>query len=84
MKKLKIEKIDDIYPLTIFIMKYGGKIIILNSESLNSKIIEIQFDENPSYDLEEWMVKNISPIHYGIGYDITDAFEDYKKRYYES
>lgn len=83
MKKIKIEKIEDIYPLTIVTMRYGGKIIIFNSESDNSKIHEVQLEEEPYHDLHNWLEKNIAPQYYGVGVDLWDAFEDYKKRYYE-
>lgn len=79
----KIEVVEDIYPLTIVKMNYGGKIIILNSESDNSEIHDIQLDEEPSYRLSEWLEENISPQCYGVGNTIFDAFEDYKKRYNE-
>ena len=81
--KIKIENIEDIYPLTIISMRYGGKIIILNRESDNSDIHELQLSEEPSYDLNKYMDDNISPQCYGIGNTIWQAFEDYKKRYYD-
>lgn len=82
MKKDKIEKIEDIYPLTIINMRYGGKIIIFNLTSGNPVIHEAQSDEEPHYGLEEWMEDNLSQHCYGIGDTIYDAFEDYKRRYY--
>lgn len=82
MEKEKIEKIEDIYPLTIVTMRYGGKIVIFNSESDNKKIQTIQLTEDPRYNLKEWMEQNIFPQCYGIGDTVWDAFEDYKKRYY--
>ena len=82
MKKEDIEKIEDIYPLTIVTMRYGGKIVIFNSESDNSKIHDVQLDEEPHYRLSEWMEENVSPQCYGIGDTIWNAFEDYKKRHY--
>jgi hypothetical protein len=82
MKKNNIEKIEDIYPLTIVKMRYGGKIVIFNSESDNSKIHDVQLDDYPFYSLDKWMDENISPQCYGIGDTIWNAFEDYKKRHY--
>jgi hypothetical protein len=83
MKKDKIEKIEDIYPLTIVTRRYGGKIVIFNSESDNSNIHEIQLGEEPHYRLKELMEENVSPQCYGIGDTVWNAFEDYKKRLYE-
>jgi len=82
MKKDKIEKIEDIYPLTIVQMRYGGKYIIFNMESDNSNIHEVQLGEEPHYELDKWMDENIAPFGYGIGDTIWNAFEDYKKRHY--
>lgn len=82
MKKDKIENIEDIYPLTIVQMRYGGKYVIFNMESDNSNIHEVQLGEEPHYELEKWMDENISPCGYGIGDTIWTAFEDYKKRHY--
>ena len=82
MKKHTIEKIEEIYPLTIITMRYGGKIVIFNSESDNVNINNVQLSEEFSYGLIEWMETNISPQCYGIGTTIWEAFEDYKKRYY--
>ncbi len=75
-----MENIEDIYPLTIITMRYGGKVVIFNSESDNSNIHEVQLSEERMYDLNEWLDKNVSPQCYGIGETILEAFEDYKKR----
>lgn len=61
MKKHTIEKIEYIYPLTIITMRYGGKIVIFNSESDNVNINNVQLSEEFSYGLIEWMETNISP-----------------------
>lgn len=82
MEKNKIEKIEDIYPLTIVQMRYGGKYVIFNNESDNTLIHNIQLGEEPHYNLEQWMDENVAPGNYGIGDTIWEAFEDYKKRYY--
>jgi len=81
-KKIKVEKIEDIYPLTIISMRYGGKIVIANTIAENSVIQDLQELEEPHYDLEKWIDKNVFPNYYGIGDTVYNAFEDYKKRYY--
>ena len=86
--KIKIENIEDIYPLTIVSMRYGGKIVILNAEvdagEANGNISWsnlIQGDEETFYRIDEWLEENVKPCLYGIGDSILDAFEDYKIRY---
>ena len=83
MKKEKIEKVEDIYPLTIISMRYGGKIVIFNRESDSEDIHEIQLGEEAHYDLNKWLDEHISPNCYGVGATIWEAFEDFKKRYYD-
>jgi hypothetical protein len=90
MEKIKIEKIEDIYPITIVSMRFGGKFVILNattdagsgSESGIPWADSIQGDEEVYYRINEWLEENVSPCNYGIGNSLGEAFEDYKKRYY--
>lgn len=81
MKNKIINKIEDIYPLTIVKMRYGDKIVIFNSESDNSKIHDVQLGEEPHYELSKWLEENISPQYYGFGNDINSAFENFKQNY---
>jgi hypothetical protein len=78
----KIERIEDIYPLTIISMRYSGKFIILNTIADNPRVSELQECEEPWHILDEYMKKHFSPFPYGIGEDIWSAFEDFKKRHY--
>jgi hypothetical protein len=79
----KIKNIEDIYPLTIITMRYGGKIVIMNTIAENHIVGDLQELEEPHYDLDKWMAENPVPEYYGIGNTLWDAFEDYKKRYYK-
>ena len=81
---MKINKIEDIYPLTIISMQYGGKIIIFNMESDNINIPNLQLCEEPSYYLDEYLESNISPCNYGVGETIFEAFENYKNKLNEN
>jgi macrodomain Ter protein organizer (MatP/YcbG family) len=81
-KKIKIEKIEDIYPLTIVKMRFGGKIVIFNADSDAGFVDSVQGDEEVYYVINEWLEKHVSPCLYGIGDTIYEAFENYKKRYY--
>lgn len=88
MKK-RIEIIEDIYPLTIVKTRFG-KIVIMNFEVDAGEGCEnlemswanyIQGVEEVQYRLNDWMEENVEPCLYGIGNTITEAFENYKKRY---
>ena len=82
MKKELIETIDDIYPLTIIKMRYGGKIIIFNMESDSAFIHDLQLAEEHSCNLLEYLEEKLAPANYGVAETIWEAFENYKKRLY--
>jgi len=79
----KIENIEDIYPLTIVKMRYGGKIVIFNADNDSGFVDSVQGDEEVYYVINDWLEEHVSPCLYGIGDTIWSAFEDYKKRLYE-
>jgi len=79
---MKIEKIEDIYPLTIVSMRYNGFAIIeayCDAVCVNS----LEGNEDWSYDPHYFMKKEWEHINYGIGKTIQEAFEDFKIRYNE-
>jgi len=80
--KEKIEKIEDIYPLTIISPRYKDVFVIFNRNSDSEQIHDVELNEEISYELDAWLQENISPNCYGVGGTIWEAFEDYKKRYY--
>jgi hypothetical protein len=86
--KQEIEKIEDIYPLTI-VKTLFGKIVICNfevdagegDETLKMSWVNyIQGVEEVQYRLNEWMKDKVEPCLYGIGNTISEAFDDYKER----
>lgn len=74
-------KIEDIYPLTIVQMRYGGKIVIFNCDCDVECVDNIQGVEDYWLKVEEYMSDKFSSIVYGIGENLEDAFKDYKERY---
>lgn len=76
----RINKIEDIYPLSIVMMKYG-KIAIIEALSCCDCISSLQEDENWSYDPHHFMKEKYEHIKYGIGDTIDLAFCDFKSRY---
>jgi hypothetical protein len=79
--KNKINKIEDIYPLTIVRMRYGSQFVIFNADNDAGFIDLVQGDEEVYYVINEWLKENVSPCCYGIGYDIYSAFLDFQERY---
>jgi len=71
--------IEEIFPLTIVMMRYGGKIVICNTIADNSTIQDLQESEEPMYDIDGYITK-WSCFDYGYGDTIWQAFEDYQKR----
>lgn len=78
----EIKRIEDIYPLTIIKMRYGGKIVLFQDEGDSSFVSKVQGNEEVFYNVDEWMKEWVSPCIYGIGETIDDAFQDFKTRYY--
>lgn len=85
----EIKRIEDIYPLTIVRMRYGGKFVILNADVDSGEgVLEetpswadyLQGYEEAMYHTDEWLENTVAPCLYGIGESLELAFEDYKKR----
>lgn len=81
MNKILIKTIEDIYPLTIIQMRYGGKYVIFNATCDADFISSVEGDEEVYYNINKWLEENVSPCYYGIGETIDGAFEDFKIRY---
>ena len=76
-----IDKIEDIYPLTIIKMRYGGRYIIFQAEDDAGFIGSASGNEEVYYIIDEWLKENVYPCCYGIGDTINEAFNDFKLRY---
>jgi hypothetical protein len=75
-----INKLEDIYPMTIIHMRYG-KFAIVEASCYSTCVITLQDDEESQYDPHNFMKKEWEHINYGVGVDINSAFIDFKKRY---
>ena len=77
------EKIEDVYPLTITAMRYGGFAIV---EGLPCYVCVSSLAENEEvhYDPHKFMNEEWEHVNYGIGKTILEAFEDFKRRYKEN
>lgn len=76
---MKINKIEDIYPLTIISNKYG-KYIILNCSSITTFVSTVEEVEIDDWETDMIQYFGQFDINYGIGESIFEAFEDYKNR----
>jgi hypothetical protein len=74
-----INRLEDIYPLTIVSMKYE-KLAIINANSNAHCISFLEDDEETQYEPHDYMESQWGNINYGIGETIETAFQDYKNR----
>ena len=65
----------DIYPLTLITMRYGGKYVAFNAEEDSGFVQDVNTEE-VSYELEDWLDRNVDPCPYGVGTTIMDAMNN--------
>lgn len=73
--KREYKEWEDIYPLTLIQMRYGGKYVAINCEEDSSHIQNINTEE-VHYHLEEWLSENVSPCSYGVGVTIMECMNN--------
>ena len=71
MKRIYTEW-EDIYPLTLVKLRYGGKYVAFNCGERHDIVQDIN-NEDISYELEQWLNENVFPVSYGIGTTITEC-----------
>lgn len=68
---MKYKEWEDIYPLTVVSMRYGGKYVSFNcSEDMN--VVQNVNTEEVSYELESWLSKHCL-VEYGVGSSIMNS-----------
>ena len=65
---------EDIYPLTLINLRFGGY-VAFNAEEDASFVQEVNTEE-VSYQLAEWLEKEVDPCPYGVGNTIMDAMNN--------
>mgnify|MGYP003705161157 CR=1 FL=1 len=65
---------EDIYPLTLINLRYGGY-VAFNAEEDASFIQEVNTEE-VSYELINWLEEHVSPCPYGVGDTVMDTVID--------
>jgi len=74
MNKIIYKTWEDIYPLTLINMRYGGKYVAFNAEE-NAKFVQNVNTENVSYELEDWLYREVV-CPYGVGNTIMEAMNN--------
>lgn len=72
---MNINHYEDIYPLTLIQMRYGGKYVAFNIESDNELIHEVQLGEEAMHNLEQFLEERTFYHNFGIGDTIWEALE---------
>jgi len=75
MSKRIYNQWEDIYPLTLIRMRYGGKYVAINCPEDSSHIQNVNTEE-VHYRLERWLDENVSPCSYGVGTTIKECMNN--------
>lgn len=65
---------EDIYPLTLINLNFGGY-IAFNAEEDVSFVQDVN-TEDVSYELKAWLERNVDPCPYGIGNTIAETMDN--------
>jgi len=66
---------EDIYPLTLIQMRFGGKYVAFNCEE-DSRFVQFVNTEEVHYHLDEWLEDNVDPCPYGVGSTIMESMNN--------
>ena len=75
MSKRIYKEWEDIYPLTLIRMRYGGKYVAINCVEDSSHIQNVNTEE-VHYHLERCLDENVSPCSYGVGTTIKECMDN--------
>lgn len=70
---------EEIYPLTVIQMRYGGKYVAFQTESDARVVINTQLNEEAMYDVKGYIEKQYFGL-YGVGDNIFSALNDLIKK----
>lgn len=65
---------EDIYPLTLINLRFGGY-VAFNAEE-DAGFVQSVNTEEVSYQLESWLETNVEPCPYGVGKTIMEAMNN--------
>jgi len=75
MNKKSYKTWEDIFPLTLIQMRFGGKYVAFNAEEDSGFVQEVNTEE-VHYQLEDWLFENVDPCPYGVGDTIMEAMNN--------
>jgi len=70
-----VKTYEEIYPLTVIQMKYGGKYVAFQTESDARVVIDTQMDEEAMYDVKGHIEKQFFGL-YGVGDTVFSALDN--------
>ena len=74
MNKRVYKQWEDIYPLTLINLRFGGYVAFKAEE--DASFIQKVNTEEVIYQLEEWLKENVDPCTYGVGKTIMEAMNN--------
>jgi hypothetical protein len=66
---------EEIYPLTLVRLRYGGRYVAFNAEE-DANFLQKVNTEEVSYRLKDWLEENVDPCPFGVGDTIMDAMNN--------
>ena len=66
---------EDIHPLTLIQMRFGGKYVAFNAEEDAGFVQDVNTEE-VHYRLNDWLEENVDPCPYGVGDTITETMNN--------
>jgi hypothetical protein len=75
MSKRVYKTWEDIYPLTLIQMRFGGKYLAFNAEEDSGFVQDVNTEE-VYYRLNDWLEENVDPCAYGVGDTIMEAMNN--------
>lgn len=78
MSKRVYKEWEDIYPLTLINLRFGGY-VAFNAEE-DSGFVQSVNNEEVCYELNDWLEREVAPCPYGIGKTIMEAMNDLLKK----
>ena len=74
MNKRVYKQWEDIYPLTLINLRFGGY-VAFNAEEDAGFVQDVNTEE-VSYQLEAWLKEKVDPCPYGVGNTIMEAMNN--------
>ena len=74
MSKRVYKEWEDIYPLTLINLRFGGY-VAFNAEE-DAGFVQSVNNEEVCYELKDWLERKVDPCPYGIGKTIMETMND--------